>query len=195
MEHFQCGYAAHELAARLSYFLAGSTPDAPLTAAADAGGLNAPEVVREHALRLLSESRTQANLTAFHRAWLNTELVPGDRDTTLFPTFTGGIALFMAAESRLFFQNVLFGQSGSLRDLYTAPYTFANNELAAFYGVPAPATPWARVELDPTQRAGIITHELTHLFAFDILPDVSRATPSLIEGLAEHQRQGLSAHV
>ncbi len=38
------------------------------------------------------------------------------------------------------------------------------------------------------RRAGIITHELTHLFAFDILPDVSRATPSLIEGLAEHQR-------
>ena len=38
------------------------------------------------------------------------------------------------------------------------------------------------------RRAGIITHELTHFFAFDILPDVSRARPSLIEGLAEHQR-------
>jgi hypothetical protein len=38
------------------------------------------------------------------------------------------------------------------------------------------------------RRAGIVTHELTHFFAFDILPDVSRARPSLIEGLAEHQR-------
>ena len=34
----------------------------------------------------------------------------------------------------------------------------------------------------------MITHELTHHFAFDILPNVSRTTPSLIEGLAEHQR-------
>lgn len=38
------------------------------------------------------------------------------------------------------------------------------------------------------QRTGRIVHELTHDFAFDIIPDASRAAPSVIEGLAEHQR-------
>jgi beta-lactamase regulating signal transducer with metallopeptidase domain len=35
---------------------------------------------------------------------------------------------------------------------------------------------------------GIIVHELTHRFAFEIVPDTSRIVPILIEGLAEHQR-------
>ena len=38
------------------------------------------------------------------------------------------------------------------------------------------------------RRAGIIVHELTHQFAFDIVPGTSRVAPVLIEGLAEHQR-------
>jgi hypothetical protein len=38
------------------------------------------------------------------------------------------------------------------------------------------------------RRTGLIVHELTHPFAFDIVPDTSRLMPSLIEGLAEHQR-------
>jgi hypothetical protein len=37
-------------------------------------------------------------------------------------------------------------------------------------------------------RPGIMVHELTHQFAFDILPEVSHQSPWLIEGLAEHQR-------
>jgi beta-lactamase regulating signal transducer with metallopeptidase domain len=38
------------------------------------------------------------------------------------------------------------------------------------------------------RRTGVIAHELTHQFAFEIVPDTSRAAPVLIEGLAEHQR-------
>ena len=38
------------------------------------------------------------------------------------------------------------------------------------------------------RRTGILVHELTHQFAFEIVPGVSRAAPVLIEGLAEHQR-------
>lgn len=38
------------------------------------------------------------------------------------------------------------------------------------------------------RRTGIIVHELTHQFAFDIEPGTSRDAPVLIEGLAEHQR-------
>ena len=38
------------------------------------------------------------------------------------------------------------------------------------------------------RRTGIAVHELTHQFAFEIIPGTSRVTPVLIEGLAEHQR-------
>jgi hypothetical protein len=34
----------------------------------------------------------------------------------------------------------------------------------------------------------MLVHELTHQFAFDIIPDTSRLAPFLIEGLAEYQR-------
>jgi beta-lactamase regulating signal transducer with metallopeptidase domain len=38
------------------------------------------------------------------------------------------------------------------------------------------------------RRDGIVVHELTHQFAFEIVPETSRVVPVLIEGLAEHQR-------
>ena len=38
------------------------------------------------------------------------------------------------------------------------------------------------------RRTGILVHELTHQFAFDIVPGTSRVAPFVIEGLAEHQR-------
>jgi len=38
------------------------------------------------------------------------------------------------------------------------------------------------------RRTRLIVHELTHQFAFEMLPDTSRVAPFLIEGLAEHQR-------
>jgi beta-lactamase regulating signal transducer with metallopeptidase domain len=38
------------------------------------------------------------------------------------------------------------------------------------------------------RRNAILVHELTHVFAFEIVPNTSRDDPSLIEGLAEYQR-------
>ena len=38
------------------------------------------------------------------------------------------------------------------------------------------------------RRMGIMVHELTHQFAFEIMPATSRSAPLLIEGLAEYQR-------
>jgi hypothetical protein len=43
------------------------------------------------------------------------------------------------------------------------------------------------------RRTGSVVHELTHLFAFEIVPETSRVAPVLIEGLAEHQRGAWAA--
>jgi len=44
------------------------------------------------------------------------------------------------------------------------------------------------------RQSGAVVHELTHQFAFDIIPATSRFSPFLIEGLAEHQRGAWNAN-
>jgi hypothetical protein len=147
-----------ELATRLSYFIVGSTPDVELGAAADAGQLNTPEQVMAQATRLLADPRARGHLVNFHRAWLGVERVGAlVKDEELYPSFTPNLASAMGEETRRFLEHVLFSGAATYRDLFTAPYTFANAGLAAFYGRPAPATDWDRIEQDPAQRAGILT--------------------------------------
>jgi hypothetical protein len=43
------------------------------------------------------------------------------------------------------------------------------------------------------QRPDLIVHELTHQFALEIVPATSRVAPTVIEGLAEHQRGAWTA--
>ena len=43
------------------------------------------------------------------------------------------------------------------------------------------------------RRNNLEVHELTHLFAFEIIPATSRVAPVLVEGLAEHQRGAWNA--
>ncbi len=63
----------------------------------------------------------------------------------------------MGQETATFLKNVLFKNPGTFTDLFTANYTFANADLAAFYGVAPPANDWDTVQLDPSQRSGILT--------------------------------------
>jgi hypothetical protein len=53
---------------------------------------------------------------------------------------------------------VVWDGDGKVSTLLTAPFTFVNDRLAAFYGIAAPAGQgFQRVELDPYQRAGFLT--------------------------------------
>jgi hypothetical protein len=54
---------------------------------------------------------------------------------------------------------VLWEDDAHLSTMFTASYSFANKPLADLYGVsgPANATTFSRVELDPGQRAGVLT--------------------------------------
>jgi len=66
-------------------------------------------------------------------------------------------------EALSFVDNVIFGQDRGVAELLTAPYTFANSRIAKIYGLgtASPAAgqpdPFVRVNLDPTQRAGLLT--------------------------------------
>jgi hypothetical protein len=147
-----------EVATRLSYFINGSAPDAELTAAADGGRLVTVSDMSAQARRLLALPRSQANLVQMHEMWLRVDSVSSlARDAAKYPALTPGLPLDMAQETRLFLQNVMFGQEGTFSELLLAPYTFGNAAIAALYGAPAPATDWDRIDLDPAKRSGLLT--------------------------------------
>ncbi len=148
-----------ELATRLSYLITGSMPDADLFAAAEAGQLQTPDQVLAQATRLLALPAAREHLVDFHELWLGIQRISAlTKDQDAYPNFTPSLAVAMGEETQRFLEFTLFSEpGGSFRDLFTAPYSFVNAQLADFYGVPAPAEDWAQTSLDPTQRAGLLT--------------------------------------
>jgi hypothetical protein len=148
----------YEIATRLSFFINGSIPDAELMAAADSGKLARVEELRAQATRLLAMPRSQDHLVGFHEQWLGIDSISAlTKDPDAYPPFSALLASDMADETYDFLKNVLFTQKGSFADLFLANYTFASKDLAAFYGATPPANDGDRIDLDPTQRAGILT--------------------------------------
>jgi hypothetical protein len=150
--------APYEMATRLSYFLWGTLPDQALFDAAAANQLATADQVKTQVTRMLADARARQAVASFHGEWLSTGVVRGvDKDKTMFPEFTDAIRADMQQEISTFVDQV-FWTDGKFETLMSAPYSYMNAELAAFYGVTPPAgTGFAKVMLDPTQRAGIVT--------------------------------------
>jgi Protein of unknown function (DUF1592)/Protein of unknown function (DUF1588)/Protein of unknown function (DUF1587)/Protein of unknown function (DUF1595)/Protein of unknown function (DUF1585) len=149
-----------QVATRLSYFLLGSLPDAALFAEAERGALTTSEQVAAQARRLLQSPRARDRIGLFFEEWMQLRNVDRmQKDPTLFPNYTLELGPLLQQQVRLFATSVILDQGGTAADLLTAPYTFMIPELAPLYGVP-PGQPgtFARVDLDPTKRAGLLTH-------------------------------------
>lgn len=151
----------YELAARLSLFLWASVPDDTLLDAAAAGELQTPEQLEAQAWRMLDDPRARAMVRHFHRQWLGLDrLREVSKSAVIFPEYKPEWGERMLAETELFAERVTFDEGGGLRALLTASYLWTDPELATLYGVVAQETATGeptRVELDPMQRAGILT--------------------------------------
>jgi hypothetical protein len=149
-----------QVAARLSYFLLGSMPDAELFAEAEKDALKTPEQVDAQAWRLLQTQRARERIGLFFEEWMQLRNVDRmQKDPVLFPNYTLDLGPLLQQQVRLYATDVILDQGGTVADLLTAPYTFMTPELAPLYGVP-PTPPgfFTRVDLDPAFRAGILTH-------------------------------------
>ena len=76
------------------------------------------------------------------------------------PGGLNGIVGAMRAEEDAFIANVVFDSTKKFSELFTADYTFANDELAAYYGLPLPepATDAPKVPLGAiSPRGGMLT--------------------------------------
>jgi hypothetical protein len=154
--------SGYELATRLSYGLTNSMPDDALFAAAAADELHDLGKVREHARRLLELPAARETVSDFHAQLLHMrDFEHVSRNTDEFPGFGEGIGKDLQAEALTFVENVVFAQGLGLNELLTAPYTFANARIAGLYGASLPpgsaGDAFVRVELDATQRAGLLT--------------------------------------
>jgi hypothetical protein len=151
--------SSHEVAAKLSYMLWNTMPDDELFAAADADSLTDAAGVEVQATRMLDHPRAHAMVAAFHYQLLHVDhYIDVYKDPVKFPNYDPAMNDAMITETMTFVDNVVFAEQGDLATLLTAPYSFINNTLAPLYGVEAPADgTFARVDLDPAQRAGVLT--------------------------------------
>ena len=151
---------SYQLAARLSFFLWESVPDDALMAAAAGGGLADPAALRAQVSRMLADPRAHDAIATFHAQWLDLGKLPAiTKDPTLYPQFSPALRDAMQAETVAFVDDVLRNGDGRLETLLTAPYSILDGGLFALYGVSRPAgtTGPVRVDLDPKQRAGLLT--------------------------------------
>jgi len=148
----------YEMATHLSYFLWGTQPDQELIDAAASGELSTKEGVFAQASRLLDDPRSRPVVRFFFDNLLPiSNLSRLERDEELFPTFSAPIGALMREETQRFLEHEIFEGSGSWRGALTAPYTFVNGPLAAFYGIDGvEGEAFQRVPLDGTQRAGLL---------------------------------------
>ena len=127
----------YELAARLSYFLWSTMPDAELTRLAGEGKLQEEEVLRGQVHRLLDDPRSRAFATTFVGQWLGTKEVGGSVAPTVAAVqhfYTPEVAKDLREEPVLLFHHIL-SENRSLLETIDADYSFLNERLARFYQV------------------------------------------------------------
>jgi hypothetical protein len=149
-----------EMATRLSYLFLGSQPDPALTAAAASGELLTNAGVLAQAQRLIGEMKTREVVTYFFRNLLPyySETLSIARTQATFPTFTSAIGALMRQETSTFLDKEVFEGPGTWTNILTAPYTYVNATLAAYYGIPnVVGEEFQKVNTDPTQRLGLLT--------------------------------------
>ncbi len=150
----------YEVASELSYLFTASPPDAELVAAAASDALATSAQLEAQARRLLGQARAHQQLRGLLTQWFELPRLPDlTKDPVLYPTFTSSLVASMANESNAFIDSVMWEGDARLSTLLTAPYSFANAELANLYGMPDPGTgaDLSRVKLDPRERAGLLT--------------------------------------
>ncbi|HKE56009.1 MAG TPA: DUF1592 domain-containing protein [Pyrinomonadaceae bacterium] len=126
----------HELASRLSYFLWSSMPDDVLLEAADRGRLARPSVLAAQVQRMLQDPKADALVDNFGGQWLQTRKLESVKpDHKRFVEFDEYLRLSMARETELFFASIM-REDRSILDFINADYSYLNERLARFYGLP-----------------------------------------------------------
>ncbi len=138
----------YELASAVSFAVLNSVPDAELWAKAQDGSLPQPPVLSAEVGRLLALPAVQANLMKKVSYYLDFEKLPfTDKDPKAFPGFAA-LQPTLYQSSQMFLGSILW--TGRFNDLFTTKTIYANQAMAAAYGLP----PVSGTQLQPITPTG-----------------------------------------
>jgi hypothetical protein len=151
----------YAMASRLSYALWDTMPDQALVGAAVRGELATAAGLEKESRRMLQDPRAHQALDEYVSQWLRFDrLLTSSRDRRRYPNFKHETAIAMTEEARQFIGDLVWNNRNFM-DAFTANYGFMNGELAAIYGVPAPAREFERVSFPAgSERAGLVGQTL-----------------------------------
>jgi hypothetical protein len=167
-----------ELAKRMAAFIWSASPDAELADLAAHGRLHDADVIDRQVKRMLASPRSEKLVSDFFANWLHLDSLdrmlqppsnPGmseevrksitaeiERGKAMFPDRTEELLRAMRRETEMFLNDQLQRDRPAL-ELWTANYTFLNDQLAPVYGVPNVAgSQFRRVSLTGDRRAGLL---------------------------------------
>jgi hypothetical protein len=150
--------SGEEIASRLSFLLWDSIPDDVLLDAAQSGALATPDQWAAQAQRMLDVSGADGAMTRFFREWTATApLKPDQKDPAVYPYLTDALAASINASFDRFASGMI-RDHGTLTDTLTGTSAFVDEQLASFFGVPAPpAGQWQKLTLEGAPYAGVMT--------------------------------------
>jgi len=144
-----------ELASRLSYVVWNTMPDQELMNLAMSSALTEPASVRGQAERLLADARATETAISFHAQSFGFDryarIAPDDETYPLAPD---NFSTRARDASDRFIEEV-FTTEGGLAELLTAPYAFADSELAPLYGETVSGG-LTRLDFDTGERKGLL---------------------------------------
>jgi len=148
----------YDLAARLSYFLTSSPPDARLAKLASAGELSNPEVLEEETRRLLKHNKVKHFLESFTGQWLDLRKLPDIMPDARLLKWIDKDLQAVTAETELFVSEIL-RKNHPLETFIDSDFTYLNRRNAKLYGIKFPnSDAMKRVNLEPgSLRGGILT--------------------------------------
>src|SRR5690606_4395373 len=116
--------------------------------------------VRDQVERMIADPRSTELFWRFLSQYMRFELISGlSKDGDLYGEFDDEVKGLLEEEARQFINHVVADGTGSLTELFTAEYTFANEALADFYGLDgASGEGFEMVSVDANERAGLLTH-------------------------------------
>lgn len=168
------GYA---LAARLSYFIWRSMPDAELIALAESGNILKADVLHAQLERLLNDPRAHRFVDDFAGQWLDLRKIDSTSpDPQLYAEFDRYLLWSMPQETQAFVSEMLRKDLG-IAQIVDSDWTYVNERLAQHYGFKDVAGSGMRRVSIPTEshRGGI----LTQASILKITADGTRTSPIL----------------
>jgi hypothetical protein len=159
-----------ELASRMAKFLWNADPDQPLLEAANRGRLSDPGVLQQQVRRMLLDPKSEILALQFFDPWLHlgdatkqplTPSSPAELDESLRKAMRRETQLFVDSQVR---------EDHPAMDLWSSNYTFVNDRLAQYYGIPnVSGNQFRRVTRSGNLRAGLLGQgsilTLTSLYA------------------------------